>query len=297
MGYFYNDTEYDYSTPQTAGGTPIFSVDPSLDWGNTPEGGSSPASSGLYDTDYLSSDDYWSSSGPDTYNEYGDDFATPIGGGGGAGSSSSTKTKTKDPWAYGGPNDPFFTAPLGQYDPSTGMSIGGSQKPSGSTFFTPNLPSTHGTLNGATKTTPWSPVLPTPTIEEVGALTFDKFTAPTRDEAKVKQYETQESAAGLRAMRAAIQKAMSQTYRNPNVKRMTLREALAGYGQGLENIMSSSRKNAESRYNQEYQTAYDESVKNWQSAQSAKQETWKKDYQTKLSQYQTAVQQYLAQFK
>jgi hypothetical protein len=41
-------------------------------------------------------------------------------------------------------------------------------------------------------------------------------------------------------------------YDNPNVKRMTLRDALQGYGSGLENVMAGALKTGAGIYGQEY---------------------------------------------
>lgn len=110
------------------------------------------------------------------------------------------------------------------------------------------------------------------------------FAAPTRDEGRINTLTKQKSAAGLRAMRAQIQKAMGQGYRNPNVKRMTLRDALAGYGQGIENVMSGAQSEAENAYNKEYNTQYDTAAKNWQA-----------NYNTKLQDWNNKIKEYLGQ--
>ena len=86
-------------------------------------------------------------------------------------------------------------------------------------------------------------------------------------------------------MRAQIQKAMGQTYRNPNVKRMTLREALAGYGQGIENVMTGAQTEAGREYQTEYERAYNEAGKNWQTA-----------YQTKMQDWQNKVNDYFKNY-
>jgi hypothetical protein len=124
-----------------------------------------------------------------------------------------------------------------------------------------------------------------PTGEMPGTPDMPEFAAPTRDEDRVKALTQQKSAAGLRAMRAQIQKAMGQGYRNANVKRMTLRDALAGYGEGIENVMSGAQNQAESTYNTEYAKAYDTAGKNWQTEVNAKNQEWQNQINNYLRQY------------
>jgi hypothetical protein len=114
----------------------------------------------------------------------------------------------------------------------------------------------------------------TETIAPEGVM--PSFEAPARYEDRLKALVAQKSAAGLRALRSQIQKAMGQGYRNANVKRMTLRDALAGYGQGLANVMTGAQTAATNEYNQEYGTEYDTATKNWQN----KVNEWLKGFKT-----------------
>lgn len=134
--------------------------------------------------------------------------------------------------------------------------------------------------NKTTTTRVVGPTGPMPTAGEMPT-----FVAPTRDEGRIKELTQQKSAAGLRAMRAQIQKAMGQGYRNANVKRMTLRDALAGYGQGIENVMTGAQTAAGNEYNTEYASAYDTAGKNWQTA-----------YQTKMQDWQNKVNDYFKNY-
>ena len=124
-----------------------------------------------------------------------------------------------------------------------------------------------------------------PPGEMPGAPGMPEFAAPTRDEGKIKELTQQKSAAGLRAMRAQIQKAMGQGYRNANVKRMTLRDALAGYGEGIENVMSGAQSQAGQEYNQEYAKNYDTAAKNWQTQIATKNQDWQNQVNNYLRQY------------
>lgn len=134
--------------------------------------------------------------------------------------------------------------------------------------------------NKTTTTRVVGPTGPMPTAGEMPT-----FAAPERDQGRIKELTQQKSAAGLREMRAQIQKAMGQGYRNANVKRMTLRDALAGYGQGIENVMTGAQTAAGSEYNTEYASKYDTAGKNWQTA-----------YQTKMQDWQNKVNDYFKNY-
>ena len=78
---------------------------------------------------------------------------------------------------------------------------------------------------------------------------------PEYDEGKVSALTQKKSATGVRNLRNTTQRAMSETYDNPNVKRMTVRDALAGYGSGLESVMSGAGSDARAEYDQQYSTS------------------------------------------
>lgn len=63
-------------------------------------------------------------------------------------------------------------------------------------------------------------------------------------ESQIKKLTRQTAAPGLRNLRQQMMSISGQHYANPNVKKMTLRQALAGYGAGLESVMSGARTTA-----------------------------------------------------
>lgn len=65
----------------------------------------------------------------------------------------------------------------------------------------------------------------------------------------IQQLTMQKAAPGLREMRQQLSRASGAGYANPNVKRMALREALAGYGEGVGSLMSAATSAATSEYN------------------------------------------------
>lgn len=75
---------------------------------------------------------------------------------------------------------------------------------------------------------------------------------PPYDTAKVESLAQRFAAPGVRRLRSALQDVQQGYYENPNVKRMTLRDALSGYGQGLESTMAGALRSGADIYNQEY---------------------------------------------
>ena len=70
------------------------------------------------------------------------------------------------------------------------------------------------------------------------------FEAPTLDKRAVRA-ETQREASGqIRRLRDVTSRALGARFDNPNVRRMTVREALQGYGSGVSSILQGSRRAA-----------------------------------------------------
>jgi hypothetical protein len=75
---------------------------------------------------------------------------------------------------------------------------------------------------------------------------------PAYDESKVEGLAQRFAAPGIRKLRNAVQETQQGYYENHNVKRMTLRDSLAGYGQGLESVMGGALEKGASVYGQQY---------------------------------------------
>jgi len=95
-----------------------------------------------------------------------------------------------------------------------------------------------------------------------------EFVAPEWDVSKVRSEARKISAPGISKLRQAVQMAMSAPYRNPNVRRMTLRDALSGYGEGLGSIATAAERQAIAEYGQQYQIEAGEAAQNWQALQT-----------------------------
>ena len=78
------------------------------------------------------------------------------------------------------------------------------------------------------------------------------YSAPQWDTGAIDALTQKRAAPGLRAMRNQVNRASGVSYDNPNMKRMTLRDALQGYGQGVESALSSANQSAVNEYGTEF---------------------------------------------
>lgn len=114
------------------------------------------------------------------------------------------------------------------------------------------------TLRSASRPMPTLPVSEAngpriPTIgTSAGGKTNPGGTLPTYDTGAVESLAQRFAAPGIRNLRNTMQETQQGYYENPNVKRMTLRDAVAGYGQGLESTMAGALNSASSIYGQQY---------------------------------------------
>lgn len=106
---------------------------------------------------------------------------------------------------------------------------------------------------------------------------------PKIDKRKIRALTQQIAAPSLRRLNEQVQGAMNIHSDNPNVRRMTLREALMGYGSGLESAMAGAGGQARQEHQQELNMLAQEAQQNWQARTQAL-----------MSQYQNAFQKYLA---
>lgn len=103
------------------------------------------------------------------------------------------------------------------------------------------------------------------TIGKLPTLEYDTFTAPTRDPNRISNLRARASGAGLRDLRRQTQRTIQGTSgMDATMRRMTLKDALMGYGSGVSKIMSSADRIAQSQYEQEYGDKYKEAMLNYQ---------------------------------
>lgn len=79
-----------------------------------------------------------------------------------------------------------------------------------------------------------------------------EFNLPVWDEGKIGSLAQKAAGPGLREMKKGLREAQGRYYENPNVRRMTLRDAMAGYGMGIEKVMAGARREAQAEYAQEF---------------------------------------------
>jgi hypothetical protein len=102
-------------------------------------------------------------------------------------------------------------------------------------------------------------------IGELPQLSYDKFTAPVRDENRVSSLRMKASGAGLRELRRQTQSTIaSASGLDPTMRRMTLKDALMGYGSGVSKVMSQADQIAQRQYEKEYDDKFKESTMNYQ---------------------------------
>ena len=120
-------------------------------------------------------------------------------------------------------------------------------------------------------TEPSLPKLPTPTI-------------PQLDRREIRA-ETQREAGGqIRRLRDITARAVGQRFDNPNVRRMTLRDALQGYGSGLSSILTGARRTAIQTELPEYQANVEGALR-----------THEANVQSLMNQYQARWNMFLRQ--
>jgi hypothetical protein len=128
-----------------------------------------------------------------------------------------------------------------------------------------------------------------PTLDEPEYGELPTFEAPQYDRGEISKRAQKYAAPGVRKLRRAVQTATSRGFENPNVRRMTLRDALAGYGEGLENVMSGAQKTAASEYAQEYAYKYKEAGMNYQSAVQAVRDKYQGKMQSRGLQFRAEM--------
>jgi hypothetical protein len=108
---------------------------------------------------------------------------------------------------------------------------------------------------------------------------------PTLDESRISELEQKAAAPGLRTLRQSVREVQGKYYENPNVKRMTLRDALAGYGAGIENVMTGARREAQAQYQEEFRPQVQKTQMEYQAQvqgiMNQYQNAWK-DYMSRL---------------
>lgn len=160
--------------------------------------------------------------------------------------AGSAGTGKEDTWAYGSPGD------VRKANFSGGGRSRGSSGPVGSTTRTKTVRKGDA---------PEMPDLPT-------------FKAPEVNKRAIRAMTQKLAAPGVRTLRQTMQQAMGKNYENPNVRKMTLREALQGYGTGLEKVMSGAGREARSEHQQELNLQREAEMANFKQQTQAAMQTY-----------------------
>ncbi len=108
----------------------------------------------------------------------------------------------------------------------------------------------------------------TSTTQRVFEGTRPELTLPKRDERRVERLRQTAAGPGVRKLRTALSRALVRSYENPNVAKMITRSALAGFGEGLESVLSGASRTAESQYQSEIGRDTQEAFANYQATLS-----------------------------
>lgn len=124
---------------------------------------------------------------------------------------------------------------------------------------------TGGAATGSSK--PYATVTTQSKVLPAGAQ-WPTFAGPVYDEREVRKRAQRLAAPGLSQINMKMQQAMSRYYENPNVRRMVLRDTLAGYGVGVAQIMGQAQTGAQAEYSADYGRQYSEAMNAYNMAMS-----------------------------
>ena len=134
------------------------------------------------------------------------------------------------------------------------------------------------------------PMLDIPTFQAgkiPAAPSPSSYFAPLPDTGRI-QFLTQQAAApGARKLRMGLLGALQASKRaeNPNVQALLGRQAVAGYGEGLESVMGGARREGMGMYAPEYAAMTEQEKANWLAAN----EKERSDYLAVLEQYKAKL--------
>jgi hypothetical protein len=134
-----------------------------------------------------------------------------------------------------------------------------------------------------------------PIQQPIAPPSYEALKLPEFDEATVKRERQKAAAPYLRNLRSGVQKVMQGRYENPNVKRMTLRDALGGYGQALESVMARAETEGRSAAREKYNREADEVKSNWSAKMNQQNMLYNTQVQQSNQQYSSLMQEWMKQ--
>jgi len=102
------------------------------------------------------------------------------------------------------------------------------------------------------------------TIGSLPKLEVDPFVAPQRDKNRISSLTAQHSGASIRDVKQLKRQAIATSSSLPMAeRRLSLKQAIQGYGGALSKIMDSARQTALAQYDREYANEYNEAATNY----------------------------------
>lgn len=132
-----------------------------------------------------------------------------------------------------------------------------------------------------------------PSASGTGAGGTTTTSLPTYDTGAVEKLAQRFAAPGIRKLRNTVQEVQQGVYENPNVKRMTVRDALSGFGQGLESVMGGALKEGAGVYGQQYGAAVNEALLSKKLASAEKMQADEIAARERMNQYNKSWEAYL----
>jgi len=126
---------------------------------------------------------------------------------------------------------------------------------------------------------PTVPTLSPYTLPERGTAPI--FEAPEWDKSEINRLSREHSAAPIRTLREAYQRVAARLPTNPQ-SRVLLKDAIAGYGTGLEGVMAGSRRTARGEYSDKYGREYQTEATKY----GAEAREFEQDYASQVAQSQ-----------
>jgi len=123
------------------------------------------------------------------------------------------------------------------------------------------------------------------------------YAAPEWDEGAISSLTQKRAAPGLRSLRQQVQRVTGRKYDSPQVARMTLREALQGYGSGIGSVLGGAGSVAHREYGQKYgaeteaaRLSYGGQMAQWRGEIAARSQGALTNYQAELEKRRTGYQ-------
>lgn len=131
-----------------------------------------------------------------------------------------------------------------------------------------------------------------PTVPEVTPAAVPEMDWPEFDESKVKRLAQEHAAPGIRTLREAYQTAAARLPTTPQA-RLTLKEALRGYGTGLESVMAGAKRTARAEVGEEFAIETAQAQQEFAAQLAVEQQRAALEQQRLLAQFEADYAEYM----